>query len=94
MELLRSLGYGFQLAGSPGNLIVIVFGVVAGILVGAMPGLSPSMGVALLVPFTYAMDSTTAVYLLGAVLEARRDQKSLPAYLVRLRGEAIQADQG
>lgn len=32
--------------------------------------------------------------LLGAVLEARREQKSLPAYLVRLRGEAIRGGKG
>lgn len=36
-------------------LVTILAGVVLGILAGAMPGISPSMGVALLVPFTYTM---------------------------------------
>ena len=35
-----------------------------------MPGLSPSMGVALLVPFTYAMDPTLAIVLLVSLYQA------------------------
>ncbi|MFN3712375.1 MAG: tripartite tricarboxylate transporter permease [Alcanivoracaceae bacterium] len=48
-------------------LLVIIAGITLGILVGAMPGLSPSMGVALLVPFTYGMSPMLALILLVAI---------------------------
>ena len=38
----------------------------SGMAMGAMPGLSATMGVALLVPFTFAMDPTSGLVLLGA----------------------------
>ena len=64
LELLLE-GLGASLAWAP--LLAIVGGIVLGILVGAMPGLSPSMGVALLVPFTYGMSPTLALILLVAI---------------------------
>lgn len=40
----------------PKCLILIFVSVAAGIVVGALPGLTATMGVALMVPFTYSMD--------------------------------------
>ena len=37
------------------NFLVLVCGSVGGLFFGAMPGLSPTMAVALLVPFTFYM---------------------------------------
>lgn len=37
------------------NLLVLVCGSIGGLFFGAMPGLSPTMAVALLVPFTFYM---------------------------------------
>jgi putative tricarboxylic transport membrane protein len=49
------------------NLLLVVAGTVAGMIVGALPGLTATMAVALLVPFTYAMDAVSGLVLLGAI---------------------------
>lgn len=67
MESLRLLLDGFEYVAGPWPLLAVVAGVAIGLLVGAMPGLSPSMGVALLVPFTYSMSPTLALVLLAAL---------------------------
>ena len=52
---------------SPFNLVLAVLGVVAGTVVGALPGLTATMAVAVLVPFTFTMESAPALILLGAI---------------------------
>ena len=42
-------------------------GVAWGIVGGALPGISPSIAMALLLPFTYGLDPVTAVVMLAAV---------------------------
>jgi putative tricarboxylic transport membrane protein len=69
-------------------LLVIVVGVLAGVVVGAMPGLSPSMGVALLVPFTYGMSPTLALVLLVAVYLAACYGGSITAITINAPGTA------
>jgi len=55
-----------------GSAILAAFaGVAYGIVGGAMPGISPSVAMALLVPFTLTMDPTTAIILLASVYVAR-----------------------
>ena len=49
------------------NLTIIVVGTLGGLILGASPGLSPTMAVALLVPFTFYMDAASGLILLGAV---------------------------
>ena len=49
-------------------LLVAAFaGVVWGILGGALPGISPSIAMALLLPFTAGMAPATAIVLLASV---------------------------
>lgn len=49
------------------NLLLIVAGTVSGMVMGALPGLTATMAVALLVPFTYAMNPASGLALLGAI---------------------------
>ena len=58
---------GLQHLASLENLLLVFAGTVAGMLVGALPGLTATMAVALLVPFTYAMDPIPGLVLLGAI---------------------------
>ena len=37
------------------NLLILALGTIGGLLMGAAPGLSPTMAVALLIPFTFRM---------------------------------------
>jgi len=49
------------------NLLLAFVGVIAGTIVGALPGLTATMAVAVLVPFTFTMDSAPALVMLGAI---------------------------
>ncbi len=61
-------------------------GVAWGILGGALPGISPSISMALLLPFTYSMDSTAAVVLLASTYVGAEYGGSIPAILIRTPG--------
>ena len=51
------LTQGFStLLNNPQALLFATFGVMLGIVIGALPGLTATMGVAILLPFTYGMD--------------------------------------
>jgi putative tricarboxylic transport membrane protein len=68
-------------------LIPAAFGGVAwGILGGALPGISPSITMALLLPFTYGMDSTVAVVLLASTYVGAEYGGSIPAILIGTPG--------
>jgi len=73
-----------------GNLLAIVaaaFGGVAwGILGGALPGISPSITMALLLPFTYGLDSTVAIVMLASTYVGAEYGGSIPAILIRTPG--------
>ncbi|MFC7404588.1 tripartite tricarboxylate transporter permease [Georgenia alba] len=64
--MLESLGAGILQNLAPPMLLLVLGGTVVGMLFGAMPGLSATMGLALLVPFTFAMEPTSGLVLLGA----------------------------
>ncbi|MBW1998126.1 MAG: tripartite tricarboxylate transporter permease, partial [Deltaproteobacteria bacterium] len=74
------------LALTPVNLITLVLGVIGGLILGATPGLSPTMAVALLVPFTFHMDPTTGLILLGAVYTATVAGGAISAILINIPG--------
>jgi putative tricarboxylic transport membrane protein len=61
-------------------------GVLWGIFGGALPGISPSVAMALLLPFTYGMDPTTAIVLLASVYVGAEYGGSIPAILIRTPG--------
>ena len=61
-------------------------GVVWGIIGGALPGISPSIAMALLLPFTYGMDPVTAIVLLASVYVGAEYGGSIPAILIRTPG--------
>ena len=61
-------------------------GVAWGILGGSMPGISPSITMALLLPFTYGMDPSIAVVLLAATYIGAEYGGSIPAILIRTPG--------
>ncbi len=86
MDLIDSLLFGFSTVLSWKPLLIIVCGVFVGILVGAMPGLSPSTGVALLVPFSYTMSPALAVILLVSIYISSNYGGSITAVLINTPG--------
>ncbi len=61
-------------------------GVVWGIFGGALPGISPSIAMALLLPFTYSLDPVSAIVLLASVYVGAEYGGSIPAILIRTPG--------
>jgi putative tricarboxylic transport membrane protein len=61
-------------------------GVAWGILGGALPGISPSITMALLVPFTYGMNPTVAIVLLASTYVGAEYGGSIPAILIGTPG--------
>ncbi len=51
----------------PFNIVLMLLGLTGGIIIGALPGLSATMGVALMVPATFAMHPTSGLIMLGAI---------------------------
>ena len=51
----------------PFNICLMLLGLTGGIITGALPGLSATMGVALMVPVTFAMNPTSGLLMLGAI---------------------------
>ena len=68
------------------NLLAAFLGTFAGIIFGALPGFTPSMGIAVLIPFTYAMDTTSGLILLAAVYCGAFYGGSISAILVNTPG--------
>jgi len=71
---------------TPGIGLAAFAGVAWGILGGALPGISPSITMALLLPFTYGMDPTLAVVLLASTYVGAEYGGSIPAILIRTPG--------
>ena len=61
---LKLLLHGFGTVLSGYNLIALVLGSFFGIIIGAIPGLTATMGIALLVPFTFGMTPITGIVML------------------------------
>jgi putative tricarboxylic transport membrane protein len=61
-------------------------GTLWGIFGGALPGISPSIAMALLLPFTYGMEPIPAIVLLASVYVGAEYGGSIPAILIRTPG--------
>lgn len=82
---MEVLGYLID-ALTPLNLLLAVGGVVLGTVIGALPGLSATMAVAVLVPFTFAMNPASALIVLGAIYTGAIYGGSYAAILVNTPG--------
>ncbi|MWB78003.1 hypothetical protein GLS40_08220 [Pseudooceanicola sp. 216_PA32_1] len=86
--MFESLAIGFSAFGDPMVWFALVFGALAGYLIGAIPGLGPSLGVALLIPFTYGMDPVVSIVGLVALYAAAEYGGAITAILINSPGTA------
>ena len=70
------------------NILAIVAGSVIGYIVGALPGLSATMGIALLLPFTFHLEPLTSLILLTSLYGAAEYGGSITAVTLNIPGEA------
>ncbi|MFU2208236.1 tripartite tricarboxylate transporter permease [Solidesulfovibrio sp. C21] len=70
----------------PLNIVLMLGGLTGGIIIGALPGLTATMGVALMVPVTFAMDPISGLIMLGAIYAGSIYGGSNSACLIRTPG--------
>lgn len=88
MEILASLTKGFGVALTPVNLLYTLIGTVAGTVIGVLPGIGPVAGVAMLIPFSYGMNPTTAMIMMAGIYYGAMYGGSTTSILLNLPGES------
>jgi putative tricarboxylic transport membrane protein len=71
---------------APGLVLYLCIGVLAGIIVGALPGFTATMGTALMLPFTFALEPAEGFAMLAALYVAAMFADAVPACLVNTPG--------
>ncbi len=88
IEILRALP---GLCLDPWIGLALLVGVLAGLLIGALPGFSATMGVAILIPFTFELSIMPALALLLGIYCGAVYGGSIPAILFRTPGTPASA---
>ena len=68
------------------NLLLIILGTLLGIIFGSMPGLTATMGLALLVPFTFGMEPAAGLIMLAGIYVGAMYADAIPAILINTPG--------
>ncbi|MGI9393548.1 MAG: tripartite tricarboxylate transporter permease, partial [Boseongicola sp.] len=82
MEFLGYFGEVF----TPINFGLLLIGTIGGLILGATPGLSPTMAVALLIPFTFRLEPAQGLILLGAAYTSTVAGGAVSAILLKIPG--------
>lgn len=82
MEFLNYFGGVFE----PLAFALLAGGTIGGLILGATPGLSPTMAVALLIPFTFHLQPTHGLILLGAAYTSTVAGGAVSAILLKIPG--------
>lgn len=86
MDVLTHIIDGFGAAMTPIVLLAMLAGTVLGVLIGALPGLSSTIGIAILIPFTFGMQPLVALGLVAGIYNGAMYGGSIPAILLRIPG--------
>lgn len=71
---------------TPVNFLLLLVGTIGGLILGATPGLSPTMAVALLIPFTFHLEAVSGLILLGAAYTSTVAGGAVSAILLKIPG--------
>ena len=82
LEFLNYFGQVFE----PFNFMLLLIGTIGGLILGATPGLSPTMAVALLIPFTFRLEPAQGLILLGAAYTSTVAGGAVSAILLKIPG--------
>lgn len=82
MEFLFHFGPVFE----PLSFLLLLIGTIGGLILGATPGLSPTMAVALLIPFTFHLQPVQGLILLGAAYTSTVAGGAVSAILLKIPG--------
>ena len=87
MDALSYLLHGFHIAFTPVNLFACFMGVAIGTLIGVLPGIGPVATIAILLPFSFSLDPTSAIILLSGIYYGSQYGGSTTSILVNIPGE-------
>lgn len=87
MNALEYLAIGFSIALTPEKLAFCFVGVLLGTLIGVLPGLGPTAGIAVLIPLSAGLDSTTAIIMLAGIYYGAMYGGSTTSILINTPGE-------
>lgn len=87
MAAFADLLYGFSVALTPQNLLVMVVGVFVGTIIGVLPGLGGTSGVAILMPLTFTMPAASAIILLSSLYWGALFGGAITSILFNIPGE-------
>ena len=88
MDVISNLGQGFALALTLNNLLACFIGVLIGTIVGVLPGIGPVGAMALLLPFSFGMDTGSSLILLAGIYYGSMYGGSTTSILLNVPGEA------
>ena len=80
--------HGLFAALSPGNLLAILAGTAIGVFAGAVPGLSSTVGLALVLPVTFALEPAPALLMMTALYMAAEYGGSITAIAIGVPGSS------
>lgn len=84
--MLQLLFEGLKTTFNPNIFVLLLLGVSGGIAIGSLPGLTATMGVAILLPFTFGMESTAALVMLVGIYIGAIYGGSISAILLKTPG--------
>ncbi len=88
MDLLNNVYHGFLIALTWQNLFFCGLGVFFGQIVGVLPGLGAPTAIALLLPLTFTMNSTTAIIMLAGIYYGVAYGGTITSVLINVPGES------
>ena len=84
---MNAILVGFQvLFSNPMNLVLLTFGIFMGIFFGAIPGLTATLGVCLMIPFTFNLSAVEGVTLLVSIYVGGISGGLITATLINIPG--------
>lgn len=86
MTILNAAGEAMLALADPFRLLMLFSGVLLGLFLGIIPGIGGLVGMALLLPFTYTMDSYAAFAMLLGMVAVTGTSDTLPAVLFGVPG--------
>ena len=78
----------FKLCGDPLLMLLLLGGVIWGAIVGALPGVGATLGIGILLPFTFGMNPVYAIALFMSINVANSFGNSIPAILMGVPGSS------
>ncbi|ATX67552.1 tripartite tricarboxylate transporter permease [Roseinatronobacter bogoriensis] len=88
MDVLLNLMSGIQTAVSGPNLLFILLGASVGTWVGMLPGIGPATAIAVLLPFTFSLDPTSALIMLSGIYFGAMYGGSIASIMLNIPGDA------